>query len=137
MLTSKLYLSAGRSLLALYFLIPGLLKFAAWDSHIALMESHHMVLVPALLFAAASLQIACSLALLLNRYVTWGAMVLAAMVLLINVNLHDFWNYSDIQAKHELQNFIKNLGIFAGLLLLVGISRAESQAKKDSDRVLS
>ena len=137
MLTSKLYLNAGRSLLALYFLIPGLLKFVAWDTHIALMESHHMVLVPVLLFAAASLQIACSLALLFNRYVAWSAMVLAVMVLLINVNLHDFWNYSDIQGKHELQNFIKNLGIFAGLLLLLGISRAESQAKKDDDRVLS
>jgi putative oxidoreductase len=41
------------------------------------------------------------------------------MTLLINVFMHDFWNdYPGGNPQHELQNFIKNLGIFAGLLLL-------------------
>jgi putative oxidoreductase len=41
------------------------------------------------------------------------------MTLVINVNLHDFWNiYEGVDVKHETQNFVKNLAIFAGLLLL-------------------
>jgi putative oxidoreductase len=45
----------------------------------------------------------------------------AGMTLLINVFMHDFWNdYPGGNPQHELQNFIKNLGIFAGLLLLAG-----------------
>jgi putative oxidoreductase len=33
--------------------------------------------------------------------------------------MHDFWNvYPEVNSAHELQNFIKNLGIFAGLLIL-------------------
>jgi putative oxidoreductase len=41
------------------------------------------------------------------------------MTLLINVFMHDFWNdYPGGNAQHELQNFIKNLGIFAGLVRL-------------------
>jgi putative oxidoreductase len=48
-----------------------------------------------------------------------AAFVLAGMTLLINVFMHDFWNeYPGGNPQHELQNFIKNLGIFAGLLLL-------------------
>jgi putative oxidoreductase len=48
------------------------------------------------------------------------------MTLLINVFMHDFWNdYPGGNPQHELQNFIKNLGIFAGLLLLAARSNLE------------
>jgi putative oxidoreductase len=41
------------------------------------------------------------------------------MILLINVNLHDFWNaYEGVNPERETQNFVKNLGILAGLLIL-------------------
>ena len=42
----------------------------------------------------------------------------AVMTLLINFNLHDFWNsYEGVNPDRELQNFYKNLGIFVPLLL--------------------
>lgn len=114
--------TVGRSLLALYFLLPGILKFVSWDTHVALMEKHGMVMVPLLLAAAGGLQILCSIGILLNRYTQWFALVLALMVLAINFQLHDFWNYTDTEGAHELQNFVKNLGIFAGLLVLSAYS---------------
>ena len=50
------------------------------------------------------------------------------MTLLINFNLHDFWNtYEGVNADRELQNFYKNLGIFAGLLLLAAVNIEESR----------
>ncbi len=112
----------GRCLLALYFLLPGILKFVAWDTHVALMEKHGMVMIPLFLGAAGGLQILCSIGILLNRYTQWFALVLAMMVLAINFQLHDFWNYTDTEGAHEMQNFIKNLGIFAGLLVLSAYS---------------
>jgi uncharacterized membrane protein YphA (DoxX/SURF4 family) len=42
-------MSTGRVLLALYFLLPGIAKFVSWERHIALMETHEMVMVPVLL----------------------------------------------------------------------------------------
>jgi putative oxidoreductase len=48
----------------------------------------------------------------------------------INVSLHDFWNYSGVEGAHEMQNFIKNLGIFAGLLVLSGHSIPEDLKAK-------
>jgi putative oxidoreductase len=54
------------------------------------------------------------------------------MTLVINLNLHDFWNiYEGVDVKHETQNFVKNLAIFAGLLLLAATAM-ETPAQKNS-----
>ncbi len=109
----------GRIFLALYFLIPGISKFTSWNTSVALMEAHNMKMIPALLIIAGIAQIVGSISLLLNRYVVICALGFAVMTLLINFNLHDFWNtYEGVNPERELQNFYKNLGIFAGLLLL-------------------
>ena len=124
----------GRSLLALYFLLPGIMKFAAWDMHVNLMETHEMVMVPVLLALSGIIQIGASICLLLNKQVFICALGLAGMILVINLNLHDFWNvYEGVDAQRETQNFVKNLGIFAGLLLLAAMnvtSTGEAEAKQ-------
>ncbi len=112
----------GRVLMALYFLIPGLMKFFAWDAHIELMTRHGMIFAPFLLASAGVLQIVAAIALIINRQAALFAFLLAGLVLLINFNLHDFWNLEGQEAGHEQQNFIKNLAIFAGLLMLSGWS---------------
>ena len=117
----------GRGLLAFYFFLPGVMKFVSWDMYVALMETHGMIMVPALLAIAGVIQIAASICLFLNKQVVICALGLAAMVLLINLNLHDFWNvYEGVDAKHETQNFFKNMGIFAGLLLLAVVNMRQS-----------
>jgi putative oxidoreductase len=91
--------------------------------HIALMETHNMIMIPFLLATAGVIQITGSICLILNKKVVECALVLAGLVLLINLNLHDFWNiYEGVDVKHETQNFYKNMGIFAGLLLLAAVN---------------
>ncbi|GBL02724.1 hypothetical protein VH1709_contig00248-0001 [Vibrio harveyi] len=94
------------------------MKFTSWAGHIALMEKHGMILIPFLLAFAAILQIVGGILIILNRFTCIAALVLAGLVLVININLHDFWHYSGVEGAHEMQNFIKNLAIFAGLLIL-------------------
>ena len=116
----------GRIFLALYFLIPGISKFASWNTSVALMEAHNMKMIPILLATAGIAQIVGSISLLLNRYVVICALGFAVMTLLINFNLHDFWNtYEGVNPDRELQNLYKNLGIFAGLLLLAAVNIEE------------
>lgn len=129
---NKYQITAGRILLALYFLLPGILKFVTWDKHIELMQYHGMPFAIYLLPLAALTQISCSLLILANRYVTHAASILATMIIAINFSLHDFWNYSGIEAAHEMQNFVKNLGIMGGMLVLAGFSWQNS-SKKESD----
>lgn len=124
----------GRILLALYFLAPGIGKFVAWDMNIALMETHNIMMAPVLLAIAGVAQVGGSILLLANRQVVFCALGFAVMVLLINLNLHDFWNvYEGVDSKHETQNFFKNLGIFAGLLLLAAINMEPNNSSDTVD----
>lgn len=114
---SPILLVIGRGLLGLYFVLPGILKFIAWDTHVALMEKHGMIFIPFFLAVAAIVEIVAGLAIIFNRYTAFFALVLAGVVVAINVTLHDFWNVAS-----EQQNFIKNMAIFAGLLILSATS---------------
>ena len=126
-MTKNIFLHSGRIFLALYFLIPGVSKFLSWDRSVALMEAHNMKMIPVLLAIAGTAQVIGSISLLLNRHVVVCALGFALMTMLINFNLHDFWNtYEGVNPDRELQNFYKNLGIFAGLLLLAAANMDKS-----------
>ncbi|MCZ4338557.1 DoxX family protein [Shewanella colwelliana] len=127
---APIFVTIGRVLLALYFLLPGVMKFISWDMHVALMQKHSMVMIPMLLTAAGVFQIAAAFALILNRYTGLVSLLLAGLVLVINFSLHDFWNFSGVEGAHEMQNFVKNLGILAGLLVLAGHSGSQSDIEQ-------
>ena len=125
----KILIHTGRVFLALYFLIPGISKFTSWSSSVSLMEAHNLPMIPLLLMIAGTAQVVGSISLLLNKYVVFCALGFAAMTILINLNLHDFWNiYEGVNSEREAQNFFKNLGIFAGLLLLAAVNIEDSKS---------
>ena len=109
----------GRVLLGLYFVVPGIFKVTGFAGSLAYMELHGVPLDLPLLLLTILLQVGGGLAIILDRQTRTAAFLLAGLTLLINLFMHDFWNdYPGGNPQHELQNFIKNLGIFAGLLLL-------------------
>lgn len=117
-----LLMTTGRVLLGLYFLLPGLMKFAAWDMHIDMMMTHGVPSPAPLLFIASVVEIIAGIFLILGAYVRIMALGCAVLVLIINVMMHGFWKFDGLVGAHEMQNFIKNLGIFAGLLVLASVS---------------
>jgi len=114
--------SAGRILIALYFLLPGLMKFGAPDQQLELMQHHGLPYAAFLLLIAGIANVGGAVLLLANRYVRLTALGFVLYILVINFFLHDFWNFEGLEAAHETQNFFKNLGILAGLLVLAGAS---------------
>ena len=126
----SMLINVSRLLLALYFLAAGIGKFISWDMHVALMETHNMVMVPVLLAIAGIAQVVGSICLLFNKQVVICALGFAVMIVLINLNLHDFWNvYEGVDVRHETQNFIKNLGVFVGFLMLAAVNMKEPSSK--------
>lgn len=122
----------GRVLLGLYFVGPGIMKITGWDGMVAYMNSHDVPLIPVTLPLTIALQIGCGLALMIGYRAGVMAFVLAGLSLLINLYMHDFWTMEEgIQQAHEMQNFVKNLGIIAGLLFVAG---HQSWADADSRR---
>ena len=56
---------------------------------------------------------------MLNKYLRLSSITLFVLTILINVYIHNFWDLSgDPSQAHEIQNFYKNMGIAAGLLIL-------------------
>lgn len=121
-------LRIGQVLLGLYFILPGLAKFADWQMHIELMQRHNVPFADPLLFIAGIANLALGGLLIANRHVGLAAYGCAAYILVINFSLHDFWNFSGIEGAHETQNFVKNLGILAGALILAGHARKAEKA---------
>jgi len=109
----------GRLLLGLYFLVPGLMKISGFSDVQIYMSMHGVPFVIPLLLMTIVLQIGAGLGVILGFHTKISALILAGLTLLICFYMHDFWNfYEGVSQQHELQNFIKNLGIFAGLLIL-------------------
>ena len=120
-------LQFGRILLGLYFVLPGLAKFANWQMHIELMLHHNVPFTAPLLLLAGITNLLLGSMLLSNRHVRLAAYGCAVYIIIININLHDFWNFSGIEGAHETQNFIKNLGILAGCLILAGFTSEQEK----------
>ena len=115
----KAFITIGRVLLGGYFLFPGISKIPTYALTIEYMTLHNIPFASILLPITIVLQLAFGSSLIIGYRIKESALVLAALTILINTGVHDFWNdYPDKDAGHELQNFIKNLGIFAGLLVL-------------------
>lgn len=117
---------AGRLLLALYFLLPGIMKFTSWGPSLDYMQFHNIPFPEAGLLVAGLSNIIGAVLLASNRYVRLTAIGFVAYTLIVNFNLHDFWTMEGDAAQREMQNFIKNLGIVAGLLVLAGASPKRS-----------
>ena len=111
----------GRGLLGLYFLAPGLLKLGNLGFYETYMATHGVPLVTPLLWFTIVLQVGGGLMLILGFRTQIVALILALLALAINIFMHDFWNtYEGLSSEHETQNFVKNLGIIAGLLYVAG-----------------
>ena len=115
----KILITAGRVLLGIYFLLPGISKIPTYAGTTEYMLLHNVPLTGVLLPLTIVLQIVFGVMLIIGYRIKESALILAALTILINIGIHDFWNdYPNTDAGHETQNFVKNLGIFAGLLVL-------------------
>ncbi len=119
-MTKYLYL-AGRGLLGLYFILPAIMKITDFNMHVDYMASHGMIFIPFFLVLTIIIQLGGGVALIIGYRQQWVAFVLAGLVLVISIVMHDFWTMEEgIQKAHEMQNFIKNMAIMAGLLVVAG-----------------
>jgi putative oxidoreductase len=114
---------AGRILLGLYFILPGaVLKLTDMQGTSDYMASKGMVMIPLFLGLTIVLQLGGGLAVLVGYQTKIAAFLLAGLTLVISLVMHDFWDVTEaVQRGHETQNFVKNLGIMAGLLAIAGL----------------
>ena len=122
----KTFITVGRVLLGLYFLLPGISKIPTYAGTTEYMLLHNIPLASILLPITIVLQVGLGVMLIIGYRIKESALILAALTIFINIGMHDFWNeYPNTDAGHETQNFVKNLAIFAGLLVLSAADKVQ------------
>lgn len=120
-LARRAALLVGRGLLGLYFIIPGISKITGFSDTSTYMAEHNVPLVPITLVLTIILQIGGGACLAIGYRARSMAFMLAGLTLVISIFMHNFWAMAPgLDQAHEMQNFIKNLAIMAGLLALAG-----------------
>ena len=115
-------LLSGRALMGLYFILPAISKITGFEGTSAYMAAHNVPMIPVLLVLTIIIQLSAGSALILGFKGKWAAFLLAGLVLVISLFMHNFWDYEEgTERAHELQNFFKNMGIVAGLLVIAGL----------------
>ena len=105
--------------MGVYFILPGISKIVDFEGTSGYMTNHGVPLVSLLLVITIILQLALGLFMIVGFQTKLTAFLLAGMVLVISIFMHNFWSMEDgINKTHETQNFFKNMGIMAGLLMI-------------------
>ena len=111
--------SIGRILIGIYFLLPGIAKVFLFSANLEVVIAKEVPFPLISLSIVAIAQILLGSFIIFGKYLKISSIGLVMTTLLINYYIHDFWNLSgDLNQAHETQNFVKNLGILAGLLIL-------------------
>ena len=113
----------GRVVLGIYFLLPGLGKIYTYPDNLILLAAKGVPLPIISLPLTILIEIGLGFFLIFGKYVRISSIILFAITILINIFIHDFWNLSGVIQSHEAQNFYKNMGVAAGLLILASTAK--------------
>ena len=112
-------LLAGRLLMGAYFILPGVQKITGFDETTSYMEAHSVPMVSVLLPLTILVQLSAGAAIIVGYRGKFAAFILAGLTFIISIYMHDFWSMAKgMEQAHELQNFIKNIAIMSGLLIV-------------------
>jgi putative oxidoreductase len=99
--------------------VPGLGKVFDFASTLALMRMKGVPFSLFLLPLTIAIQLLGGIFLILGKNLRLTAFLLFGLTICINIYIHNFWALSgDPSQAHEMQNFVKNLAIASGLLVL-------------------
>jgi putative oxidoreductase len=108
----------GRILLSLLFILSALSKIGAWAPLVQQLGAKGVPYAPFFLGAALVIELVVGLLLLLGWHTRLGAWVLFFYLIPTTVIMHNFWTYAGAEQQVQLVNFLKNLAIMGGLLLV-------------------
>lgn len=100
--------------------MSGVHKLTAWNQTVEQMTAEGMEMVPLFLAGSVAFELLGGLSVLLGIKARAGAGALFLFLIPTTLIFHDFWAYSD-PAQMQMINFVKNLAIMGGLLMVVSL----------------
>jgi len=125
---SKWQLVVGRVLLSLIFILSGLGKIPHFHDVAGMMAGKGIPLAGVALAITLLIEIGGGLLLLTGFKAKYAALVIFLWLIPVTLVFHHFWGIPAEQQQDQMVNFLKNVAIMGGLLIVVYAS-PETQVK--------
>jgi putative oxidoreductase len=110
----------GRVLLAGLFVISGYGKIPGFEGTAGYIAAQGLPIPQVLAAAAILLELGGGLAILLGWKTRWAALALVVFLIVVTPVFHGYWAVPPEQVMEQQVNFLKNVSILGGMLLLFG-----------------
>lgn len=119
-LSDAIFPLISRLLISAIFLQGALGKITGWSGQASYMQSHQLPvqLIPAMLGTALLIEVGGVLCLLVGWKARAAASVMFLYLGMVSVLLHNFWALHGASAGGMQTQFLKNVGIMGGLLMI-------------------
>lgn len=120
----------GRILLALIFITSGFGKITGYESTAQYMAAK-LPLVVLLLPLTILVELGGGIALAVGFKARWAGLALAIFTLLAGILFHDYWNADAAHRMGQQINFMKNVAITGGMLMVFAFGPGAWSVDKD------
>ncbi len=108
----------GRILLGLIFVLSGFGKIAGFEGTVGYIASQNLPMPSVIAVLTILVELGGGLALVFGFYTRQAALLLAGFTLLAGFVFHAFWAAPEAMKTMQQINFMKNLAIAGGMLVL-------------------
>jgi putative oxidoreductase len=108
----------GRILLGALFIVSGFGKITGYDGTAGYMAAKGMPFVNVLLPAAIAVELGGGLLLALGYKARWAALAIFLFLIPTTLIFHAFWGIDPKEAAMQQINFLKNVSIAGGMLMV-------------------
>jgi len=108
----------GRVLLALIFVLSGQGKIGGFAGTAAAIASKGLPLAEVLAVLTILIELGGGLLLILGWKARWAALIIFLFLIPVSIAFHPFWTTPNSEAKQNQINFMKNLSIMGGMLMV-------------------
>ena len=116
----------GRILFALVLVSSGLSHLAKVEAMAGYAKFKKVPMAKFSVLVSGVLLAVGGLSIMLGVYADLGALVIASLLIVMALKMHDFWTQSDAQAKQtEIISFFKNISMAGGALIIFAIAATE------------
>jgi putative oxidoreductase len=133
---SKLYYPIGRALLGALFFISGIAKITGFSYVAGWMAGSGVPAANLLLAITIGIEVGGGLMLITGYRSRWAAIAIALFLVPVTLVFHGFWNADAAGFQNQLTQFLKNLAILGGMLLVIEREQSSAERKPAAPSVL-
>jgi putative oxidoreductase len=108
----------GRILLAVIFILSGFSKITGFEGTVGYIASKGLPMAQLVAVGTIIVELGGGILLAIGYKARWAALALAVFTLLAAILFHNFWAVEAAQKMAQQTNFMKNLAITGGMLMV-------------------